>query len=507
VKAYRGTCRLGGGLARFLMSVKAQPKWAEDIGSRGGAVTFSHYWLCVVIASGVLWGCGEPIVAARPDPLPQTLRPVGAVQAGDGVEKAVEVSHVRAQEGERIELLLVSEALEVVYANPEAVLEKSAQLAAAVALTREQNIVPEDGRVALLAGWIGWPYFDLRPPQHWLTLPQRMSTVESFAAQSSDSEGAQSWRRRDQARLAAVQVATAYFELWLDFAAYGVEGEALTKSQHAWQMHCADANTPQTRGSGEPLAPQRSPEAEPLVGGEGATPPALKTTKNLTDCALSAFLISEQAQRVRRMRGRWVLRSDVLGSLLGYEPSILLVPPRHIAPQARVRVDDRAALMQASLEAHPAYRAIKADESEALGELIAAWWAMTGIIFGGIENPVLGNSTALMGGFTVILEWDYYWAAWLALQGARGDYAVKELQSEMHAEEVGSAMDDALARLEASLNSARDALQMQEDAHAAASAALACTVCDRAPPAHRRVIGPATCDRKTGRGHRRGPPL
>jgi hypothetical protein len=168
-----------------------------------------------------------------------------------------------------------------------------------------------------------------------------------------------------------------------------------------------------------------------------------------------------------------VLRSDVLGSLLGYEPSILLVPPRHIAPQARVRVDDRAALMQASLEAHPAYRAIKADESEALGELIAAWWAMTGIIFGGIENPVLGNSTALMGGFTVILEWDYYWAAWLALQGARGDYAVKELQSEMHAEEVGSAMDDALARLEASINSARDALQMQEDAHAAASAALA----------------------------------
>lgn len=51
-----------------------------------------------------------------------------------------------------------------------------------------------------------------------------------------------------------------------------------------------------------------------------------------------------------------------------------------------------------------------------------------------------------MGGFTVILEWDYYWPAWLALQGARGDYAVKELQSEMHAEEVGSAMDGRIGK-------------------------------------------------------------
>jgi hypothetical protein len=402
--------------------------------------------LLITLLPVLLCACSGAPVSTRPDPLPADLRPVEAPEALGDLDATLTVEHVKAEADEVVRVIRLSEIFDAIYQDPDGWLVRAAALAQAVQGCAEHQQVPEDGRVALLCGWLPWPYADLRPPHHWLGLPYDFSLVEQHAAAASDDVVAASWRQRDAARRAALQGAIVYFELWLEFAVYSAEAAHHRVASALVASACGPAQDTSSQAPGQGTSPAR--RASPL------------------DCAVSQTLSGADGTRLHRLRARWALRSDILGSLLDLPAATLLAPTRDVHITPRVRTDQRDRLLDAAEAAVPSLQAIHADQRRAALQSVAAWWALTGIVVGGIENPVLGNTTLPIGGFTIILDLDYFRNAWIALQGARSNEAVKSLHSDMHAEEVVAAVDAALARLAASHLAALDALAMLRDAEA-----------------------------------------
>lgn len=410
------------------------------------------------VVAAVSAGCGGVPVSIHPDPLPSPLHPSAAPAALQGLDHTLTSDHVRAEEGELIRVLRLSDILERLYADLDGWLSPADALAEAVLGCVQQQQRPADGRVALLCGWLPWPYDDLRPPLHWLTLPHSMSLVEQHSAQGSADAVAESWRRRDVARRAALQAAIAYHELWLEFAVYSAEAAYARQADDLTRRACAAPSAPATPAT--PSAPRRG---------------------HALGCAVAVTLTAADGPRLRRLRARWALRSDILVSFLHMPAGTLIAPTRDLRITPRVRTDDLALLLVASLASLPSHQAVKAEQRAASLSTLAHWWALTGIVVGGVENPVIGGGVPVAG-FTMIIEPSYFREAWIQLQGARAEEAVRDLHADLHAQEVAAALSAALDRLDASHRAALDALATLRDAEARA-ASLRAAFDARAPDA------------------------